>query len=104
MNFWRTLSLVGIVTILTLLMGCVSKVSSIKLDQDALSDPNEGYLLLGINSDVSLTSIEISGPKNIKLTSADLREGSRYILVDLPKGRYNIEQVRQDTWRGYLRV
>ncbi|NVJ51846.1 MAG: hypothetical protein HWE11_15750, partial [Gammaproteobacteria bacterium] len=81
MNFWRTLSLVGIVTILTLLMGCVSKVSSIKLDQDALSDPNEGYLLLGINSDVSLTSIEISGPKNIKLTSADLREGSRYILV-----------------------
>ncbi|MCB5213919.1 hypothetical protein LHL18_10505 [Rheinheimera aquimaris] len=77
-----------------LLTGCSSQVRSIKTDVFAPLAHNQGYVLLGIETNNDLDYILIDGPKRIRLSCDDLRAGTNYLLVDLPAGTYTIEKVR----------
>lgn len=81
------------IAMMALLGGCASEVTSIRDASEAKLNEAEGYLLLEVDTTHNLESIWISGAKNIKLTSADLRAGSNYILVNLPAGEYEIDRV-----------
>lgn len=76
-----------------LLGGCFSTVSSLENPAAVVLEQEEGFLLIEVDTTHNLEAIYITGKKNIKLTSADLRAGSNYILVDLPAGNYDIHQV-----------
>lgn len=82
------------ILVLLLLVGCSSQVRSIKTDALVPLAQNQGYLLLGVETNSDLDYILIDGPKRIRLSSEDLRTGTNYLLVDLPAGRYTIEKVR----------
>lgn len=84
----------GLWFITALLAGCASTVSSIKEDKDINLDVDAGYLLLGVDTNQGLQSIDIDGPKDIRLTSADLRSGTQYILINLAAGDYRIEEIK----------
>jgi hypothetical protein len=90
MNRWHRLAtLVPAV----LLGGCVSAVSSLENPSAVVLEQEEGFLLIEVDTTHNLDAIYISGEKKIKLTSADLRAGSNYILVNLPAGSYDIDRV-----------
>lgn len=76
-----------------LLSACASKVTNIKEDRDTLSKADEGYLLIGIETNRSLKAIYIDGPKSLVLTAEDIRSGSNYILANLPLGDYTITRL-----------
>jgi len=76
-----------------LLSACASKVTNIKEDRDTLSKADEGYLLIGIETNRSLKAIYIDGPKSLVLTAKDIRSGSNYILANLPLGDYTITRL-----------
>lgn len=86
-----------------LLNGCASTVTSIKQDKDITLSPDKGYLLLGIQTNLDLKSIRISGPQDIELSSKDIKEGSNYFLLDLDAGQYTLDQLKLDSyWRRKL--
>ncbi|WP_105189235.1 MULTISPECIES: hypothetical protein [unclassified Pseudoalteromonas] len=85
------------------LSACATKVSHQKIDSDRLESDEQGYLLIGVNTNRSLKSIRISGPQNILLTPKDIRQGSNYILVALPLGTYHIERVDLNRY-SYLKL
>lgn len=89
--------------LITLLAGCVSSASNIKIDEDKSLSTDEGYLLIGVESSSNLRSIRIEGPQKINFTSKDIRRGTNYILTDLKAGSYTIDHVRM-TILGNLRV
>ncbi len=76
------------------LVSCAQKVSSIKNDVDVPLDENMGYLLIGVETNLTLSRISISGEKYLKLSSEDLRRGSQFILVDVPAGEYSIDKIQ----------
>ena len=85
---------------LVLLASCATEVTSIKQDQHRILDSGKGYLLLGVETNRDLKTISISGPQNIKLSSANTKRGTNYLLVDLEAGIYTIDKVRLDNyWR-----
>ena len=84
----------GLLLIIVLMAGCASTVSSIKEDRDVNLEADAGYLLLGVDTNEGLQSIAIDGPEDIRLTSADLRSGTQYILIDLAAGDYRIEEIK----------
>jgi hypothetical protein len=79
--------------LVTLLAGCVTEVASIRDETNAVLGGAEGYLLMQVDTTHNLKAIHIAGAKNIMLTSADLRAGSNYILINLPAGNYEIDKV-----------
>ncbi len=95
-------------TLLTLsstliLSGCSTTVTSLKQDKDKTLLQNQGFLLLGVETNRSLKKIEISGPMDIDLSAKDIKGGTNYLLVDLEAGVYTIERVLLDGyWRLYL--
>ena len=78
---------------LVFISSCATQVISIKKDGSVELQPNEGFFLLGMESNTSLRQITISGPQNIILTSEDLRRGASYLLVNLPAGTYTIDRI-----------
>lgn len=78
------------------LNACTTQVTSLKQDQDVVSEANQGYLLLGIQTNRSLKSIEISGAQRIELSSKDVKRGTNYLLVDLKAGQYTIDRLLLD--------
>lgn len=83
-----------------LLTSCATQVTSIKSDQDKQLTENYGYLLLGVQTNSDLKELFINGPKNIKLTSQDIKRGTNYLLVDLEAGDYSLEKIKLDNyWR-----
>ena len=69
---------------LIILTGCSSTVSSIKEDVDINLEKGMGYLLIGVELNINLEAIEISGKRDIRLGSQDLRPGTSYFLIDMP--------------------
>ena len=94
MRFYKLFFLLSFLFTLLFTTSCATKVSSIKQDRDLISSPEEGYLLIAVDTNVDLNSIDIDGEKDIILTEKDLISGSNYILVNLPAGDYVIETVR----------
>ncbi|TQF70222.1 hypothetical protein [Pseudoalteromonas luteoviolacea] len=82
-----------ILLIAILMSGCATNVESIKDDKDVLVQEDSGYLLLGIDSTMSLKSIVLEGPQNIRITHKDLTEGSNHILLALKAGDYQLTQI-----------
>jgi hypothetical protein len=68
-------------------------MKSIDVDKDLELTSQEGYLLMSVETVRDLKKIIISGKKKIELTTNDLKEGSNYILLPLPAGKYKIEKV-----------
>ncbi|OEG74259.1 hypothetical protein BEL05_01385 [Shewanella colwelliana] len=87
------LSLVLMLAISTLL-GCAQKIEGISKDVDKQLAENSGYLLIGIDTNRGLHSIIIGGTKSLMLTDKDLQSGTNYILVDVPAGQYQIEDIK----------
>ncbi|GGI76604.1 hypothetical protein [Shewanella gelidii] len=88
------LKYVSSLVISILLFGCAQKLESMSADSDQKLEENIGYLLLGIDTNTDLHSITIGGENYLKLTQNDLRHGSKYILVDIPSGKYKINDIR----------
>lgn len=85
------------------LTSCATQVTSIKQDKDRVLESGRGYVLLGLQTNRDLKSISIDGPQNIKLSSADIKQGTNYLLVDLEAGIYTVDKVRLDNyWRVKL--
>lgn len=83
------------------LVGCVSKVSSIKLDVDSDLGKQSGYLLIGIESNIGLENIFIEGEKSFRLSREDLQKGTNYFLIEMPQGNYNFEKIKTSRWLRY---
>ncbi len=82
------------------LASCATQVTSIKLDNNRVLESGRGFVLLGIQTNRNLKSILIDGPQNIELSSADIKQGTNYLLVDLEAGIYTVHKVRLDNyWR-----
>ncbi len=78
---------------LIFLCSCATNIKRIQADEDRILSQEEGYLLIGIDTQVDLHRIRIDGPQNIFLTKNDLKSGGHYILVNLPAGEYSIDQI-----------
>lgn len=81
-----------------LVSGCVSKINTLTSDVDKPIDADTGYLLISISTNFPLHSINITGEKNLRLSADDLTAGSKYILVDVPAGRYNIARIKYNNF------
>ena len=73
--------------------GCAQKMESIKEDVALNLRSDEGYLLIAVETNLTLEEIIFSGRKKIALTSADLQAGGNYILIPLPAGNYELDKV-----------
>ena len=83
-----------------LLSSCSTTVTSLKIDQVKQLPAEYGFLLLGIETNSNLKELYISGPQNIKFSSADIKKGTNYLLVDLEAGIYTLEKIKLDNyWR-----
>ncbi|AOT07807.1 hypothetical protein [Pseudoalteromonas luteoviolacea] len=92
-----------LIFLLFFLGGCATNVESIKDDKDILVNESSGYILLGIDSNVRLKSIQIEGPKNIRITRQDLAAGSNYILLALQAGEYRLTRIEfSQYYRAYV--
>lgn len=78
-----------------LLAACSSTVTSIVEDTDLLTDDNipKGYLLIGVDTNTNLKEILITGPTTIRLSHANLKKGSNFILHPTIAGTYKIKKV-----------
>lgn len=97
--YFRVLERAIVVTLILILIGCTSKLSKIEVDVASKLTEGKGYLLLEVNTDISLNTVEIRGESRVDLTEKDLREGSNYILVQLDAGEYYINSVTRKS--GY---
>lgn len=99
----------SILLLILVLASCATNVKTIKKDIDKTLDSDTGYLLIGVETNRDLKSISLFGPKHINLSSNDLRQGSNFILVDLPAGTYvinnislnniwKLEMIEEDYW------
>ncbi len=77
-----------------ILTSCAVRVDSIKEDVVEELEKDIGYLLLGIETNATLKSVDIFGADNIRLTHKDLRPDSEFILIDLEAGDYDIRNMR----------
>lgn len=81
-----------------LVSSCTSTVETITVDQDTISNRGDGYLLIGIETNRNLRSIELGGSNSVKLSHQNLRAGSNFILIDLPAGDYIVEKIDLNRW------
>lgn len=95
-RIWLALALV-------LITACSQSVNSIKTEPQQTLAPNEGYLLLSVNTNTSLKSISATGPKRLFFTQDDLKNGTNYILVAVPAGDYQFVDVNFEG-RYYARL
>lgn len=93
--------LVAIFSIFLLLNACASKVTNLKKDTDMKLSEEQGYVLLGIDTNRDLYQILLDGPTRIRLTAEDLAEGDSYILADLEAGEYSLDRLYIDKYRFY---
>ena len=77
-----------------ILFGCAQQIKGISKDIDKQLAENTGYLLIGIDTNRGLDKLFIGGTKRLMLTDKDLQMGSNYILVDVPAGKYSIDDIR----------
>ena len=84
-----------------LIFGCAQNRSSIKEDVDVLTEVDQGYLLMSIDTNRSLKSIRIFGHQDFKLTQDDVQSGTNYILLPLEAGNYYIDKVEVNNWMSY---
>ncbi len=94
------ISALFIVTVLHL-NGCASRVSAIQTDISKPIKSSEGYLLLGLSSNMYLEFIVIDGPKKIMFTKDDVRYNSNVLFTALPAGDYRIKSVKTGQYTGY---
>lgn len=78
----------------SMLFGCAQKLEGLSKDVDIKLLENSGYLLIGIDTNRDLHSIVIGGEKSLILTDKDLQFGSHYILVHVPAGDYQFEDIK----------
>lgn len=101
-----------IICVVLFLSACRSTVSTMKEDTDSIkpSNNNMGYLLMGVETNNDLKHIDIDGPSSIRLTHADLKKGTSYILIPLLAGEYQLNNIQfnyyyksrlkdQDVWQ-----
>lgn len=93
----HTLSLLIIAFLLT---SCTYTVKSLKEDNQIIQnlENHKGYLLIGVETEHNLKQITIDGPENIRLSHADLKKGSNFILIPLSAGDYQIDSVTYNYW------
>lgn len=89
-------------TLIFLLSSCTAKLQSLKTDKDVHLDDGEGYLLMEINTEISLSRLYVSGPTRFSLSYRDLRKGSNYVLINLPAGEY--EFIRAEMKDYYINI
>ena len=82
-----------VILISLLISGCSFKADSIKTDGKLELTPGRGYLLLGVDTDISLGNMNIVGEQNIFLSYEDLQRGKNYHLVQLDAGDYKISRI-----------
>lgn len=78
----------------SMLFGCAQKLEGLSKDVDIKLLKNSGYLLIGVDTNRGLHSIVIGGEKSLVLTDKDLQYGSNYILVNVPAGEYQFEDIK----------
>ncbi len=84
--------------VLCFLSACAQRVSSIKKDVDIPLENEMGYMLLGVETNLSLDSIFIGGEKSVRLTREDLRSGTKFFLIDMPAGDYYFHKIKLNYW------
>lgn len=85
-----------LVCALLCLSACRSTVTTMKVDTDQIQtvDANMGYLLMGVDTNSNLKHIDIDGPNPIRLTHADLKKGTSYILIPMAAGKYSLNNIQ----------
>ena len=101
MNILR--SFIVFVLIILLFSGCGSvPVTSLKQDQDILTSTEaHGYLVLGINTDFRISSVEIDGKSDFVIDSFIWSEDRNYFIAPVPKGKYTITRITLSSNRYY---
>lgn len=94
----KTLKISAIFLGTLLLNACVSKINTLTNDVDKIIDEDSGYLLLSVSTNFPLHGINIEGEKKLRLSADNLTPGSKYILVDVPAGTYNIDQIKYNNY------
>lgn len=90
----------SLLILLCFLTGCTNTVKSIdKGSENTINlSKEQGYLLIGVDTEYNLKKISIDGPDYIRLSHHDLRAGSNYILIPLESGEYNIEEITYNSY------
>ncbi|GAA6151939.1 hypothetical protein [Pseudoteredinibacter isoporae] len=84
-----------------ILSSCASRVSTVQSDTAKPIKNSEGYLLLGLSSNMYLEYIVIDGESKIMFTKDDVRYNSNYLFTALPAGDYRIKSVKTGKYTGY---
>ncbi|MBB6522156.1 hypothetical protein [Pseudoteredinibacter isoporae] len=96
----RIISIFLVVSVL-ILSSCASRVSTVQSDTAKPIKNSEGYLLLGLSSNMYLEFIVIDGESKIMFTKDDVRYNSNYLFTALPAGEYRIKSVKTGRYTGY---
>jgi len=75
------------------LNACATQVSTLQSGEQKELEQGKGFVLLGIETNTNLKSVQISGPQKIKLSSQDIKEGVNFLLIDLKAGQYTIDHI-----------
>lgn len=78
---------------LVMLSACSTKLKTIKDDAPVNIKMNEGYLMVGLDTNANLNKIRIAGRKSVTFTRQDLRVGSNFILTTVPAGEYHFKRI-----------
>ena len=83
------------ISMIFLFSGCSSiPIKTLKQDQDVLNNAEkQGYIVLGVNSDFSISSIVIEGESDFVIDSSIPSEGRSYFIAPVPKGKYKISRI-----------
>ncbi|WP_333608980.1 hypothetical protein [Arsukibacterium sp.] len=79
--------------LILLLAGCAKSVTGIKQDIVQPIADNHGYLLISVDTNYNLQSINLEGQRRLSLTTKDLQRGTNYILLNVPAGNYRLSKV-----------
>jgi hypothetical protein len=77
-----------------LLASCASKIQPLREDTQSLElSLSQGFLVLAVDTDVSLTELHIQGSRNLIFTRDDLRAGTNYLIAPVAAGQYRLSRI-----------
>lgn len=90
---------ISVFIFLLLLSGCFSNIDNLEQGDGEKLAGEVGYLMIAVDTNMPLKSILITGEKNLRLTSVDLKRGTNFIITEVPSGKYRINRINTiDGW------
>ncbi len=85
-----------------LMSSCTTQLTSIAPGDELTLEPDQGALVLAIDTNVSLQELQLLGKQTLVFSEEDLKRGTNYLVVPVPAGTYHFGPVYLE--KSFLRI